>query len=190
MPAPRSRTEFSVQSFGDVSRFLRSGIADEESRELRESLGALAQQIDEMMRLRRGTPSSFAALGRAHEDRIQRRAARLAQSVQTHQRLLTGLGSAWHTLYEMGAYQNALRGLKRAVDVWHDALVRRSSGEGDAYARLEPLAWRTLGEGLLLIDMYEQGDSSASEPGGLAQEPKRRLGFWAGIWRLLRRRRN
>ena len=70
-----------------------------------------------------------------------------------HQLFLTGLGSAWHSLYEFGAYQNALRELRCAVESWHKALVQRRADEGAGFDRMELLAWRTLGEGLLLIDM-------------------------------------
>ena len=42
---------------------------------------------------------------------------------------------------------------------------------------MELLAWRTLGEGLLLIDMYEQGGQAHSEPP--PREARRPQGLWA-----------
>ncbi len=183
MTEPRSRTEFSVYSFDDVSRFLRSGVADEESRQLRDSVGALALRIDDAVRLRRAPPASAGAGERNDEAAIAACAASLGQCVAQHQHFLTGLGSAWHALYEMGAYQNTLRSMRRAVDAWHEALVQRSPSEGQAYAHLEPLAWRTLGEGLLLIDMYEQGDAANSEPTAAAQTAFQHSGLLARIWR-------
>lgn len=186
MQAPRSRTELTVHSFDDVSRFLRSGMADEESRQLRESVGALAQQIDEAVRLRRAPAAGADPGHRSDEAAIARCAARLAQRVAEHQRFLTGLGSAWHGLYEMGAYQNALRGLRRAVNAWHNALLQRSADEGEAYAHLEPLAWRTLGEGLLLIDMYEQGGGVQSEPNSPPAALRKPAGFLERSVRWLR----
>lgn len=188
MSTLRSRTELTVHSFDDVSRFLRSGMADEESRQLRESVGALAQQIDDAVRLRRAPAASASVGDRNDEAAIAHCAARLAHCVFEHQRFLTGLGSAWHGLYEMGAYQNALRGLRRAVDVWHDALAQRSAGEGEAYAHLEPLAWRTLGEGLLLIDMYEQGSGIQSEPAAVLRVSRKSDGWLRRAARWLRGR--
>ena len=41
MTSTRFGSQYSGQSFGDLSRFLREGVADEESRELRESGGSL-----------------------------------------------------------------------------------------------------------------------------------------------------
>ena len=48
MPATRPSQLQSFQSFGELSRFLREGVADEDSRQLRDSLGSLADRIDEL----------------------------------------------------------------------------------------------------------------------------------------------
>ena len=53
MPATRPSQLLTLQSFGDISRFLREGVADEDSRQLRDSLGVLSTQIDEAVRTRR-----------------------------------------------------------------------------------------------------------------------------------------
>lgn len=153
MPAPLStQLQNTAQSFGDISRFLRQGVADEESRQLRDSVVALSQHIENAVRARRT---------RSDPPDILRAVEQLAQCVRQHQLLLTGLGSAWHALYELGAYQRALRELRDAVGAWRNALERRSSSEGVRFDAFELLAWRTLGEALLLIDMYEQGSSSS-----------------------------
>ena len=161
MASTRTRSQFTVQSFGDVSRFLRSGVADEESRQLRDSIAALALRVDESIHARRAAPAQGADADTAE---ITRQAAELLKCVREHQFFVTGLGSAWHGLYEMGAYQNALRGLRRAADAWHAALVDRNPRESAAFDRVELIAWRTLGEGLMLIDMYEQSENAHSEP--------------------------
>ncbi len=182
MPSTRTRSQFTVQSFGDVSRFLRSGVADEESRQLRDSISALAQRIDEAIRVRRTAPEQSADANTAE---ITRQSAELLKCVREHQFFVTGLGSAWHGLYEMGAYQNALRGLRRAADTWHAALVERTPKESAAFDRIELLAWRTLGEGLMLIDMYEQSESAHSEPAQAQPEPAK---GWRRLLNLLRGR--
>lgn len=168
MSSSRSRSQFTVQSFGDVSRFLRSGVADEDSRQLRDSIGALAQRIDESIRVRRIAPMQGAD---ADTPEITRQAAELVKCVREHQFFVTGLGSAWHSLYEMGTYQNALRILRRTAEAWHGALVERTSKEGAAFDRIELIAWRTLGEGLMLIDMYEQSEDLRSEPADVPHKP-------------------
>jgi len=162
MAASRLLSQQTIQSFADISRFLREGVADEESRQLRDSVGALAQAIDEALRARRAQPDPV---------RITRLALALVRAVREHQLVLTGLGSAWHSLYEFGAYQSALRELRRASEAWHKALERRSSREGAAFDHVELLAWRTLGEAMLLIDMYEQGGQSDSDTQPLSGPP-------------------
>jgi len=166
MPATRPSQLLTLQSFGDISRFLREGVADEESRQLRDSLGALSTQIDEAVRTRRTSTDTA---------EITRRAAALAQCAREHQLFLTGLGSAWHALYEFGAYQRALRELRNAIARWQQMLERRSSQEKASFDQFELLAWRTLGEALLLIDMYEHQSEPQSE---LPDAPARKGSAW------------
>ena len=154
MSATRPSQLLTLQSFGDISRFLREGVADEDSRQLRDSLGMLSMQIDEAVRIRRTSTDTAA---------IARHVVALSQCAREHQLLLTGLGSAWHALYEFGAYQRALRELRNAIAHWQQMLERRSSRESASFDHFELLAWRTLGEALLLIDMYEHHDDAHSE---------------------------
>lgn len=167
MPFPPSRTpQNTVQTFGDISRFLRQGVADEESRQLRDSLAALSQHIEAASHARRRAQADPA--------RIQHSVGALARCAREHQLFLTGLGSAWHALYEMGAYQRVLRELRDAIGAWQRSLERRSASEPARFDAFELLAWRTLGEALLLIDMYEQGGSAQSEPPHASPPPARR----------------
>lgn len=154
MPATRPSQLLTLQSFGDISRFLREGVADEDSRQMRDSLGVLSVQIDEAVRTRRNSTDTA---------EIMRRVAALSHSAREHQLLLTGLGSAWHALYEFGAYQRALRELRNAIADWQLMLERRSTKERASFDQFELLAWRTLGEALLLIDMYEHQSDPGSE---------------------------
>jgi hypothetical protein len=166
MTSTRFGSQYSGQSFGDLSRFLREGVADEESRELRESLGLMSQLIDEAVRARRGGADPEAILACV---------ATLVRALREHQLLLTGLGSAWHALYEFGAYQRALRELRNAIAAWQQMLERRSAKEGASFDHFELLAWRTLGEALLLIDMYEHQSDPLSD---LPDVPRRKVSAW------------
>jgi hypothetical protein len=178
MPATGPSQLLTLQSFGDISRFLREGVADEDSRQLRDSLGALSTQIDETVRTRRTTTDL---------EVIALRVAALVQCVREHQLFLTGLGSAWHALYEFGAYQSALRELRSMLARWQQMLERRSPKEKACFDQFELLAWRTLGEALLLIDMYEQQSDPHSE---LPETPARKASAWqrakAWFWRWRR----
>jgi hypothetical protein len=177
MPAPLSSLQQTVQSFGGISRFLREGVADEDSRQLRDSLGALSMHIDEATRLRRSGADATAITGRVVE---------LARCAREHQLFLTGLGSAWHALYEFGAYQRALRELRDTIAAWQQALERRSAREGACFRQFELLAWRTLGEALLLIDMYEHDSDTPSD---LSEALPPRLSRWQRVRTWLRRLR-
>lgn len=179
MPATIPSQQLTLQSFGDISRFLREGVADEESRQLRDSLGALSSQIDEAVRTRRTSTDTAA---------ITQRVVSLSQCAREHQLFLTGLGSAWHALYEFGAYQRALRELRNAIAHWQQMLERRSTKESASFDHFELLAWRTLGEALLLIDMYEH---HSDPPSDLSDTPHRgrklpalqRVRDWFRRWR-------
>lgn len=183
MPATRPSQLLTLQSFGDISRFLREGVADEESRQLRDSLGALSTHIDEAVRARRTSTDTT---------EITRRASALARCAREHQLFLTGLGSAWHALYEFGAYQNALRELRNAIDLWLQMLERRSAKESASFDQFELLAWRTLGEALLLIDMYEHQGNPQSDllqdtrPAMRRLSALQRVKAWLGRWRRRR----
>lgn len=173
MPAsalPTDRT--SLQSFGDISRFLRQGVADEETRDFREGLGTLSAQIDELVTLRRS--------GQGAPEAILAQARRLQAGLRQHQQTVTGLGSAWAALYEFGAYEQALQASRDALAAWVQTLERRSRREGQAFQHFEQLAWRALGEALLLLDMYGQQGGPASEPAP-AQPPS--AAAWWQRWR-------
>ncbi|WP_313314784.1 hypothetical protein [Pulveribacter sp.] len=155
---PQTSTAFvqlrqgSLHSFAALSQFLSEGAAHEDTRPLREHLSTLSGHIEQATQARR-----------AHQDAdaIERQLALLARCVQEHQRLLTGMDSAWHALYEFGAYQRALRELRDALARWRQALAARdAAAETERFGQFERLAWRTLGEALLVMDIYEhQGGS-------------------------------
>ena len=94
MPVQRSSQQLTLHSFGEISRFLREDVADDESRQLRESLGALSEQIDSVVRIRRTSTDTA--------DIIQGVEA-LAACIREHQFFISGLGSGWHGLYEFGS---------------------------------------------------------------------------------------
>lgn len=176
----RSSQQPTLQSFGDISRFLREGVADEESRQLRDSLGALSTHIEDAVRARRTSTDTLAIL-------LQVEA--LSACAREHQLFLTSLGSGWQSLYEFGVYQRALRELRKSIAQWQQMLERRNPRERVGFDAFELLAWRTLGEALLLIDMYEHNSDPPSE---LPSHPRRArptgaLARMRGWWLRLRR---
>jgi hypothetical protein len=105
-----------------------------------------------------------------------------------HRQLVVNLGLPWRGLYEYAGYLQALNNLRVLIGQW-----LLDGGPGSAELPLgaedfELVAWRTLGEGMLMIDMYEQWLASGREDEstlGAVQEPQvQRAVQW---WKRLRR---
>ena len=115
--------------------------------------------------------------GQLGPEAVRRSAEALAHCARRHQLHLTGLGSAWHALYEFGVYQRALRELRDALAQWQQALQQRSPSEAERFSTFERQAWRTLGEARLVLDIYMQGDPcmerSAPDTRPAAERPPR-----------------
>jgi hypothetical protein len=143
-----ARTNFSgFHTFGEWSNFLRTAMADEDSSQFSESMQQLALYAE-------------ATLAALRLDRRREHAAPVLMDMLTvlrdHRAMVAGsLGPAWRGLYEYGAYLQALDNFRVQIgqwllDVhpWDDQLQVTA----DDFALV---AWRTLGEGMLLVDMYE-----------------------------------
>jgi hypothetical protein len=65
------------------------------------------------------------------------------------------LGLSWRGLYEYAAYLQALNHFRVLIGQW----LLNGAGNKDLMLSAEDfelVAWRTMGEGMLLIDMYDQ----------------------------------
>ena len=172
----------SIQSFGELSHFLRSAMADEESLQLADGMGALAVSIEAVLsRLKLSAGPAEAATPLID----------LMTTLREHRALVIGLSPAWRGLYEYASYLAALNNFRVLIGQWLlppgapdrlDALPVQDIPLED----FELVAWRTLGEGMLLIDMYEQlGGRDASDSSGAALNPAQvqRARHW---WERLR----
>ncbi|MDP2818465.1 MAG: hypothetical protein Q8O29_09350 [Polaromonas sp.] len=155
-PAPNSRLAIdpstqlpSIQSFGELNHFLRSAMADEESLQLADGMGGLSVSIEAVLsRLKPpGGPAEAAT-----------QLIDLMTTLREHRALVIGLSPAWRGLYEYASYLAALNNFRVLIGQWllppghGDAVPVQDIGLED----FELIAWRTLGEGMLLIDMHEQ----------------------------------
>ena len=166
--------------FGEMSNFLRSALADEDTRQFSEALQQMLLQAE-----------SVAAGLRISRHRES--AAPLLMDMMTvlrdHRSLVVGLGLSWRGLYEYAAYLQALNNFRVLIGQW----LLEVEPWGDEL-RVSPenfiqVAWRTIGEGMLLIDMYEQWlereeSPGASDFGNPTQPQKDRAPQW---WHRLRR---
>jgi hypothetical protein len=147
----------SVQSQSDISQFLRSAVADEEALQIGDSMGLLASHIETIVQAVKSSPSR-ATLAPMLMD--------LLTFLREHRSMVIGLGVAWRGLYEYASYLSALNNFRVLTGQWllknsppaHTAQASATAPQPSAIdlGDFELIAWRTLGEGMLLIDMYDQ----------------------------------
>ena len=147
LPLDPSTNLPSVHTFGDLSNFLRSAVADEDSRQFSESMAHMALHIEAII----------AAL-RIHRVRtiVAPMLVDLLTVLRGHRNLIVNLGLSWRELYEYASYLQALNNFRVLVGQW-----LLDGGATSKYLPItaedfELVAWRTLGAGMLLIDMYDQ----------------------------------
>ncbi|MDP3620006.1 MAG: hypothetical protein Q8R63_09465 [Ramlibacter sp.] len=141
----------SLHSFGEISNFLRDAVADEDSRNLSESMRQVslhAEAVIAGLRLNRQRSVVAPLL------------VDMLTVLRAHRTLVVNLGLPWRGLYEYAAYLQALNNFRVLLGQW---LLDGGPRSADLFVTAEDfelVAWRTLGEGLLMIDMYEQWSGS------------------------------
>jgi hypothetical protein len=168
----------SVNTFGEFSTFLRSAIADEDSRIFSESMGDMAAQADVVAVALRVT---------RQRETVAPLLMDLLTVLREHRSMVVGLGLAWRGLYEYAGYLQALNNFRVLIGQW----LLQAGPWDDAFELraedVELVVWRTMGEGMLLIDMYEQWLQREEQESALdsLQEPQlERVRQW---WHKLRR---
>ncbi len=185
MAAPNSRLPVNpstllptINTFGELSSFLRSSVADEDCRQLSESMGQLSVHVEVII----------AAL---RLNRIRTTVAPLLVDLLTvlrgHRHIIVNLGLSWRGLYEYAAYLQALNNFRVLIGQWLLDGGPLSTELLVSAEDFELVAWRTLGEGMLMIDMYEQWIASEnpgqSMLGALSEPQVERAVQW---WKKLR----
>jgi hypothetical protein len=171
----------SIHTFGELSQFLRGAVADEDSRQLSESMGLLASHVEAIvaaLRLHR------------HREVIAPQLMDLLTVLRTHRHTVVALGEEWRGLYEYASYLQALNNFRVLIGQWlldgAGPLAREVPVSAEDF---ELIAWRTLGEGMMLLDMYEQlvvrdlQDTEPSALGPLSEPQVRKAMQW---WKKLR----
>ena len=169
----------SMNTFGELSNFLRSAVADEDSRLLSESMAQLSVHIE-------------AIIAALRSNRVRTTVAPMLVDLLTvlrgHRNLVVNLGLPWRGLYEYAAYLQALNNFRVLIGQWLLEGGPRSIELLLTAEDFELVAWRTLGEGTLMIDMYEQWlgaeQPDASTLASLDKPQVERAVQW---WKKLRR---
>ena len=176
LPIDRSTNLPKVSSFGELSNFLRSSVADEDSRQVSESMSQLSVHFEAIIAALR--------LGRQRTT-IAPMLVDLLTVLRGHRALVVNLARPWRGLYEYAAYLQALNNFRLLIGPWLLDGGPRSTELQLTAEDFELVAWRTLGEGMLMIDMYEQWISREREEGehsalGALSEPQveRAVQWW------------
>jgi hypothetical protein len=169
----------SITSFDELTHFLRSSVTDEDSRRVSESMSQLAVHIEAIiagLRVNRARVTVAPML------------VDMLTVLRGHRTLVVNLGLPWRGLYEYAAYLQALNNFRVLIGQWLLDGGPRSADLLVTPEDFELVAWRTLGEGMLLIDMYEQWAASeqpdASKLGALEEPQVQRAIQW---WKKLGR---
>ena len=174
LPLDPSTNLPSITSFGDLSNFLRGSVADEDSRQFSEGMAQLSVHIEAII----------AGL-RLNRERVvvAPMLVDLLTVLRGHRNLVVNLGLPWRGLYEYATYLQALNNFRVLIGQWLLDGGPRSAQLLLSAEDFELVAWRTLGEGMLLVDMYEQWTSSERNDQsalGSLEEPQveRALQWW------------
>jgi hypothetical protein len=135
-----------MRDFKDLGHALRSMASDEEAIRVSDGMGELSFAIERVGKaLSEHKPG--ATVGPLLVD--------LLTTLRRHRQLVVGLSAPWRELYEYAGYLNALNNFRVLVGMW---LVERNiSGDKSVVIdEFEMIGWRTLGEGLMMIDMHQQ----------------------------------
>lgn len=147
LPSHPSTQRPSSGNFGELSNFLRGSVADEDSRRVSESMSVLAIHVESII-------SSL------RQNKVRTTIAPMLVDLLTvlraHRHMVVGLGLPWRGLYEYAGYLQALNHLRVLIGQWLLEGGPRSTELLLNAEDFELVAWRTLAEGMLLIDVYEQ----------------------------------
>jgi hypothetical protein len=165
-----------IRDFAEFGQALRSMSSDEETHRLSDGMGELSAVIERVGQAL-SSKQRGATVGPLLID--------LLTALRKHRQLVVGLSEPWRTLYEYAAYLAALNNFRVLVGQW---LVERNiSGDSEVVIDdFEMIGWRTLGEGLMMIDIHEQALTQAKQESGMGQVDESRLVKAKNWWGQLR----
>lgn len=165
-----------MRDFNEFGHALRAMASDEESIKVSAGMGELSVVIESVGRAL-SAHKKGATIGPLLID--------LLTALRKHRQQVAGLSEPWRLLYEYGAYLAGLNNFRVLVGQW--LVERNMSGDTDVVIDdFEMIGWRTLGEGLLMIDMHEQARTQAQEDSGQVPLDDSRLTRAKNWWGQLR----
>ena len=164
---PASRLH-SIQSFGELSHFLRAAVADEEALKVSDSMGEVAAHIEVVAAFLVHPKNADSA------PQLAQMLMDLLNALRNHAALLEALDAGWHSQYEFKSYAAAIKQFRRQVGQWARE-ARDPQAPPLSAVEFELNAWRLLGLGALLIDVHEQPITMTME----AEPPRPPAGLMA-----------
>jgi hypothetical protein len=154
-----------IRDFAEFSVALRGMASDEETVRLTEGMGELSAAV-EVVGKALSSHQRGSTVGPLLVD--------LLTALRKHRQLVVALSESWRTLYEYGNYLAALNNLRVLVSQW--LMERNISGDKEVMIEdFEMIGWRTLGEGILMIDMHEQARVQVKSETGMGELPESQI---------------
>lgn len=163
------------QSFGQYSAFLRSAVADEESLQMGENLQELAVQVEALMAMLKPSDAPVAA------STVAQAFFHLLDGLRGHRAMLLSLSADWHRFYEFDAHFSTLNQFRILVTRWAKETALPDP-MGPSPTDFDLAAWRVLGAGAMLLDVYEQTRATVV-PQGAQPASVSVWGRWGAWWR-------
>ena len=144
----------SLRSYGEYSAILRAAVADEESLQMGESLHILSGQIEALTEAWRLPHEDASWLAPYFLD--------LLDTLRDHHAMVLDLNRDWDRYLEFKAHMSAMNQFRSQLTQWAQ-VVRLPGAQAPLQADFDVSAWRLLGAGALLLDVYEQSDKVDAE---------------------------
>ena len=148
-----SAPQSSVRSYGEYSEILRAAVADEESLQMGESLHTLSAQIEALTEAWRLPHEDAAWLAPYFLD--------LLDALRDHHAMVLDLNRDWDRFLEFKAHMAAVNQFRSQLTQWAH-LVRLPGAQAPRQSDFDVSAWRLLGAGALLLDVYEQSSKDGT----------------------------
>lgn len=163
-----------IRSFGELNQFLGGSREDAQSQSISDGMRQLAERIERIVATLRATQQRTIVAPLLVD---------LLTVLRGHRNQIVHLGMPWRGLYEYGGYLQALTNWRVLIGQWLLDGGPRSASLVLSAEDFELVAWRSLAEGMLLIDMYEQWIAGEIEAeSGLADLPvpqvQRAIRWW------------
>jgi hypothetical protein len=166
-----------IRSFEQLADFLHGSAGDAEAALVSGGMRQLAGKVEAIIGALRGSRARVAVAPLLVD---------LLDVLRAHRKQIVNLGMPWRGLYEYAGYLQALTNFRVLIGQWLLDGGPRSTQLLLTAEDFELVAWRTLGEGMLLIDMYEHWVEEESDESGLGSLPDPQVQRAIRWWHKLR----